>query len=51
MMMYGYTVCRAYSSFLVLFFQFVVRLLVKCVEKLCNYSLATVDEVEMHIKI
>ena len=21
----------------------------KCVEKLCNYSLATVDEVEMHI--
>ena len=21
----------------------------KCVEKLCNYSLATVDEVEMHV--
>ena len=29
--------------------QFVVRLSENVLKKLCNYSLATVDEVEMHI--
>ena len=41
-----YAMLTVISRFIV---DFVVRLSENVLQKLCNYSLATVDEVEMHI--